>query len=539
MALMQDVWLGDVSLQHKFPNLFSVSRHKDKTIKEIFVEEDNSWNLAVPRRMNSITRCELVNLQNLLNAVVINSDVEDEILWSLNKKGHFSVKSTYELLVSDDVSHAQMQLANGKRRRNTVHKLVVSGEDNFNQVEIKNEFTKFFSNLFKEKFEWRSQLDSTDFPKISTTEKEWMKKPIEEEEIRSTIKSCGNNKSPGPDGYPMEFFKVAWPTLKEDIMAVVKEFKTVIPKLISEHHGAFIKGQQIQDVILVESELLDAILKSKIPGILCKLDIKKNFDNINWHCLDSLSEGSGFGGKWRKWIYWCLSSSQSSILINGSATSKFKHQKGLKQDAKEEIAEKLLLILQVYEAITWLRVNLEKNTVISIVWDSIIDKFQKKLAKWRRRFLSKNQRIILIHSALASLPVYFMSLLQIPVVVEKKMMKIMRDFMWMLAQKGKNNNWVAWDRVKKPKKLGGLGIRHLKSTNKALLSKWSWRYAKEKEALWRRVIQLKSKSDTEDLRPLESKLPHGRGMWKGMQQGRNVMQTNSKFSIGDGNSMKF
>ena len=39
------------------------------------------------------------------------------------------------------------------------------------------------------------------------------------------------------------------------------------------------------------------------------------------------------------------------------------------------------------------------------------------------------------------------------------------------------------------KSVGGLGVKNLSSLNKALLCKWSWRYANEKGALWVEVIK--------------------------------------------------
>ena len=41
------------------------------------------------------------------------------------------------------------------------------------------------------------------------------------------------------------------------------------------------------------------------------------------------------------------------------------------------------------------------------------------------------------------------------------------------------------------KKKGGLGVRNLALINSALLCKWNWRYANEREAFWRRVISHK------------------------------------------------
>ena len=37
-----------------------------------------------------------------------------------------------------------------------------------------------------------------------------MEKEITEDEIKKAIKNSPNNKSPGSDGFPIEFYKVFW-----------------------------------------------------------------------------------------------------------------------------------------------------------------------------------------------------------------------------------------------------------------------------------------------------------------------------------------
>ena len=46
------------------------------------------------------------------------------------------------------------------------------------------------------------------------------------------------------------------------------------------------------------------------------------------------------------------------------------------------------------------------------VWDTIEERFRKRLASWKRQYNSKGGRLMLIRSTLSSLPIYFLSLLE-------------------------------------------------------------------------------------------------------------------------------
>ena len=45
------------------------------------------------------------------------------------------------------------------------------------------------------------------------------------------------------------------------------------------------------------------------------------------------------------------------------------------------------------------------------------------------------------------------------------------------------------------KKIEGLGVRGLTNLNIALLRNWSWRFANERDSLWRSVIVIKSREE--------------------------------------------
>ena len=64
------------------------------------------------------------------------------------------------------------------------------------------------------------------------------------------------------------------------------------------------------------------------------------------------------------------------------------------------------------------------------VWDVLEERFQRKLALWKRQYISKAGRFTLLHSTLSSLPIYYMSLFRLPRRVKVRLEQIQRDFLW-------------------------------------------------------------------------------------------------------------
>ena len=118
------------------------------------------------------------------------------------------------------------------------------------------------------------------------------------------------------------------------------------------------------------------------------------------------------------------------------------------------------------------------------IWNPILEKIERRLARWRKLYLSKGDRLILLKSVLSSLLTYFLSLFTILTYVANKIEKLQRGFLWGDSK----THLVGWDKVRVPITNGGLGIRKITTFNKVLLGKWLWRFGNEENWLWRRVV---------------------------------------------------
>ena len=112
---------------------------------------------------------------------------------------------------------------------------------------------------------------------------------------------------------------------------LANKLKKVVKRVVSNSQHAFVEGRQILDVVLITNEALDSRLKSSDKGFICKWDIEKAYDHVNWKFLLAVMQKMGFGAKWVRWMRWCISSVRHSILINGTPIGFFASSKGLRQ----------------------------------------------------------------------------------------------------------------------------------------------------------------------------------------------------------------
>jgi hypothetical protein len=239
------------------------------------------------------------------------------------------------------------KMANSHRRRNQIKCIEVDGTRFEEEPDIRNQVVHFYKSLYQENEEWRPDVDGLSFASIGEDAKDRLERCFDNEEVVQVLKDLEGDKALGPDGFIMAFFQICWPVLQDDIMGFFEEvydqgqfesslnatFLALIPKkndarnikdfrpisligsvykllskvlanrlkevfdLISESQNAFVGGRQMLDSILIANECLDSRLKRRQPGVICKLDIEKAYDHVNWNCLIHLLGTMGFGTK--------------------------------------------------------------------------------------------------------------------------------------------------------------------------------------------------------------------------------------------------
>ena len=91
---------------------------------------------------------------------------------------------------------------------------------------------------------------------------------------------------------------------------------------------------------------------------------------------------------------------------------------------------------------TYLGIPIGANPRRSQLWDPILRKSERKLARWKQKYLSFGGRVTLIRSTLTSIPIYFLSFFRIPTKVAAKLTQIQRRFLWGGGLDQKKIAWV-------------------------------------------------------------------------------------------------
>ncbi|XP_039116586.1 uncharacterized protein LOC120252479 [Dioscorea cayenensis subsp. rotundata] len=222
-----------------------------------------------------------------------------------------------------------------------------------------------------------------DLPMVSYSEGEALIKEVSKKEVFDALLSLPTGKSPGPDGFNVEFYRFYWTEIGDLIFAAIRYFfehsvmpnswgrtyvalipkksnpqspadfrpislcnvcykliskilanrlKYILPNLIGKEQCGFVHGRTPFDNIITLQEVAHSIDNdNNPPRMLIKLDIAKSYDTMSWSAILVTLTKMGFPGRWVSWIHTCISKVSYALLINKTPTSWFSTSRGIRQ----------------------------------------------------------------------------------------------------------------------------------------------------------------------------------------------------------------
>jgi len=112
---------------------------------------------------------------------------------------------------------------------------------------------------------------------------------------------------------------------------LAKRLKKVLSAIIDERQTTFIGGRHLLHSVLIANEAVEEAKRRQNPCMVFKVDYEKVYDSVSWNFLIYMLRWLGFCPKWIKWVEGCLKYAFIPVLVNGSPSTEFILQKGLRQ----------------------------------------------------------------------------------------------------------------------------------------------------------------------------------------------------------------
>ncbi|RVX12503.1 hypothetical protein CK203_011516 [Vitis vinifera] len=257
-------------------------------------------------------------------------------------------------------------MANAHRRRNQLTRVKVSGRWLTEESEIKEEVSRVFQGLLADLGGWKPNIDGLIFERLGEQDVEGLEKSFLEEEVFGALSSFCEEKASSLDGFSMAFWQYSWDFVKVEVMIFFRQF---------HESGALNK--------------LD--LKSNRGTILCKLDIEKAYDHVDWSFLLAVLEKMGeqllevfyrlaqIGEEEVKGSRLKVNLEKSELIPVGRVENV--------EELVEEFGYKVGRLPSTY-----LGMLLGAPFKSTTAWDGIEERFHKSLAMWKRQYISKGEK---------------------------------------------------------------------------------------------------------------------------------------------------
>ncbi|XP_026410170.1 uncharacterized protein LOC113305327 [Papaver somniferum] len=154
------------------------------------------------------------------------------------------------------------------------------------QEKISAELVKYFENRFqyKEVNIVKSLLDIV--PNLIISEgQDMLDATPTTEEIKAIVFSIDANSSLGPGAKTAAHFRpigLSNVSFKIITKLITLRMSTLMNNLVSPQQTAYIKGRNIQEQVLLASEMVNEMKKKRRGNVELKLDISQGYDAVSW-----------------------------------------------------------------------------------------------------------------------------------------------------------------------------------------------------------------------------------------------------------------
>ncbi|KAF6153090.1 hypothetical protein GIB67_034812 [Kingdonia uniflora] len=241
------------------------------------------------------------------------------------------------------------------------------------------------------------------------------------------------------------------------------------------------------------------------------------FTNGNTKCLKHLSK-------------WLEMYQESSGQIFSSEKSKL--FLGAMSITKKQRVKAILGFDEGCLPTTYLSIPLVQGRVTRMLLCPLVEKIKRRATGWAGSLLSLQGRVVLVQSVLSSISIYNMGIYKWPASLIKEGEIILCNFFWSGEPDSRKACVVAWDKVCKFFKEGGINLRRLKAINQSLMMKLSWNFLNPADG-WSEFMRAKFISKSGNF----SRITKGSSIWAGVRGSIEDVRAHSGWVIGNGASI--
>lgn len=142
--------------------------------------------------------------------------------------------------------------ANGRKRKERIYSLNKDGEVIAGQQELVKFIANFYKNLFGPPEETEVRLHNLEMSQLSEQQKDDLMRPFSMEELKEVVFEMENNKAPGPDGFPVDFYKAFWEIIKMDLKDLLDDFHRGLLEVRRLNYGVITLIPKCKDALQIE-----------------------------------------------------------------------------------------------------------------------------------------------------------------------------------------------------------------------------------------------------------------------------------------------